>query len=192
MLVVLSAVVLLVVFDGFAVELVMFVEFEPAVLFGSVAFVVFELVVLLVIFAQESVASPYSVPFIQHIDFQETLEYSQLYPASTLQLDEHPSPLFTFPSSHCSLPTTNPSPQIDLHCEVASTKMHLKPVYIWQVEEQPSPLFRLPSSHSYPVSRIVFPQTWIFVPFSPTRTRLFGRTSRKQRDLEEGNSVLHL
>lgn len=69
-------VALLVVFDGLAVELVVFVELEPDVLFGSVAFVVFELVVLLVlvVLAQESVVALYSVPFTQHLDFRETLE----------------------------------------------------------------------------------------------------------------------
>jgi len=36
----------------------------------------------------------------------------QVKPCSTWQFAPHPSPLFVLPSSHCSVPSTTPSPQM--------------------------------------------------------------------------------
>ena len=68
----------------------------------------------------------------------------QEYPNSIKQLEEHPSPLAEFESSHCSPELIIPLPH--------------NGVSVWHVEEQPSPLFVLPSSHCSPVSVMEFPQ----------------------------------
>src|SRR5262245_55735684 len=53
------------------------------------------------------------------------------------QLVSQPSPFTALPSSHCSLPSTTPLPQISS----------------WHAGEHPSPADRLPSSHCSPGSR---------------------------------------
>jgi len=41
-------------------------------------------------------------------------EPAQVNPTSTVQSDAQPSPGVEFPSSHCSVPVTKPSPQTGL------------------------------------------------------------------------------
>src|SRR5262249_32026518 len=69
-----------------------------------------------------------------------------------------PSVPFVFPSSHCSLPSTNPSPHIvDVHGLPGSWQAW--PGSSWHAELQPSVLFVFPSSHCSPPSTTVSPHT---------------------------------
>ena len=101
-------------------------------------------------------------------------------PGSSWQVDEQPSSDTVFPSSHCSVPPTIPSPQTlvlsaahvpptQLVFVGAMTGQQATPVVLkqdivpnsfgqeypgstWHVGEQPSPAAVLPSSHSSPGS----------------------------------------
>ena len=71
-----------------------------------------------------------------------------------MQVDEQPSPLLVFPSSHASL-TTNPSPHFEVHRPVAAPQFGSA----WQVGEQPSLGRVLPSSQPSEPSTLPSPHT---------------------------------
>ena len=73
----------------------------------------------------------------------------QAYPASMVQLDEHPSPESRLLSSHSSLTATIPSPHTlaQTSCEVSDPPAHINPDSTWQRLEHPSPATVLLSSH---------------------------------------------
>ncbi len=88
----------------------------------------------------------------------------QLKPGSTKQVDEQPSPLKLFLSSHCYPGLGNPFPQTLTtwreHSDGALGvgKVQVKPDSIWQFAEQPSPFPIFLSSHCYPGLDNPFPQ----------------------------------
>mmetsp|Transcript_79105 Transcript_79105/g.128187 ORF Transcript_79105/g.128187 Transcript_79105/m.128187 type:complete len:332 (-) Transcript_79105:765-1760(-) len=78
----------------------------------------------------------------------------QTKPCSISQLDEHPSPSTSLPSSHFSTLVISaddccmPSPHVTcLHTDLPSFSVHFHPASIKQTGEHPSPSSVLPSSH---------------------------------------------
>jgi hypothetical protein len=54
---------------------------------------------------------------------------------------EHPSPLVTLPSSHCSAPRTKPSPHVAVHAlGPPAVAAQVNPISTAHVAEHPSPL----------------------------------------------------
>src|SRR4051812_8742548 len=86
--------------------------------------------------------------------FFTQLGLSHVKPVSTWQVLEQPSPLRKLPSSHCSLPSTMPSPQVDVQAEPGA---HAGSA--WHVPEQPSKGTALPSSQLSAPSFLPSPQT---------------------------------
>ena len=77
---------------------------------------------------------------------------------SIVQVELHPSELTVFESSHDSGLTTNPSPHLGVHTEVAPrAPVHPYPVSIKQAVLHPSP-FPTALSQASPEFKIVFPQ----------------------------------
>src|SRR5512142_1945533 len=78
-------------------------------------------------------------------------------PASILQSEEHPSPLTALPSSHCSPPSTSPSPHLVAHPPPPGGQLGSA----MQVGVQPSPrsLFFVAGSHPSAPSTLPSPQT---------------------------------
>ena len=70
-----------------------------------------------------------------------------------------------FWSSHSSLPTMIPSPQVPVQVDGSPTQFH--PASTVQVEEQPSSLFVFPSSHSSVPTMTPSPQPGVQVDGSP-------------------------
>ena len=72
----------------------------------------------------------------------------QLYPASTIQLLEHPFPSIKSLSSHCSPGILRPSPQIGEQTELVINKSFIQfhPVSTFQEASHPSPGVIFPSS----------------------------------------------
>ena len=80
----------------------------------------------------------------------------QLYPLSSVQVEEQPSPSATFPSSHSSTPLRRESPHMGE--QTAPGVGHENPDSRSQVLEQPSPLIVFPSSQVLGLSTIPEPQ----------------------------------
>ena len=88
-----------------------------------------------------------------------------IFPPSQLKLERafihcesHPDNKLGLPSSHFSIETTHPSPQIVEQIE-NKTPAQLNPSSILHIELQPSPLKILPSSHTSFEARSLSPQT---------------------------------
>jgi hypothetical protein len=82
----------------------------------------------------------------------ETVELppDQVQPTSMDHEELQPSPFIKLPSSHASVPTLKPSPQIGVHIDAGllPVEVHIKFCSTFQVESHPSPLIEFPSSHS--------------------------------------------
>ena len=79
------------------------------------------------------------------------------YPHSTVHVLEHPAT--PDPASHCSLPTTLPSPQMGLHVVLPQrVLLQIQPGSNAQVDEQPSPFTLFPSSQGSGPALIPSPQ----------------------------------
>jgi hypothetical protein len=79
------------------------------------------------------------------------------YPHSTVHVLEHPAT--PDPASHCSLPTTLPSPQTWLHVvRPQRVLLQIQPGSNAQVDEQPSPFTLFPSSQGSGPALIPSPQ----------------------------------
>ena len=81
---------------------------------------------------------------------------TQMYPGSTSQVAEQPSPFTILKSSHCSFEVIMPSPQVAVH--TLGVPVHVKPCSTLQADEHPSLSVVLMSSQVSTSSTMPFPQ----------------------------------